>query len=295
MCEPVTPRLTLFDTNELKGIRSVAFVVADSLRWDSFQEASKPVIDRWAPRQAKRFSYASWTQPSHSCLLSGLLPHQSLAGTLAAATYASDHSLWAYVLAGDEGARRHLYPEFCLPLMAQRCGWRTIGRVALPILNQSTSFSRGFDDYALAPPGSNLGAQIESLSFSLSPGKNFIFINAGETHYPYLLPRARMPRISGMHGTLARHLEIGSDEAVRSLEEVEFSSQDMAAMHASQVKAMELVDKRIENLLNLLPKPVFLLIVSDHGELFGEDGFFGHGPFFHRMLFEVPLAAGVVK
>jgi hypothetical protein len=291
----MSAKLELFEANALANIRSVAFVVLDSLRWDSFELASKPILDRWAPIQAKRFSYASWTQPSHCCLLSGLLPHRSPTGQLAAATYLSDFSLWAHVLGGHEDAKRHLYPEFCLPLMAQRCGWCTIGRVAMPVLNESTVFVRGFDDYSLSPAGSNFGTQIESISLSLNPDRNFVFINAGETHYPYLLPKARMPQISGVHGALGQLGKVSIGETARSVEEIPFDMDDMAAMHKSQIKAVEMVDSRIDRLLEMLPKPIFLLIVSDHGELFGEDGFFGHGPFFHKILFEVPIATGIVK
>lgn len=284
---------TLFEPDELRGMRSVAFVVLDSLRWDSFEQARTPVLDRFAPRQSKRYAYASWTQPSHTCLLAGLLPHESLTGMLASATYATDYSLWANALGGAEEAKQHLYAEFCLPLMARRCGWHTIGRVAMPVLNESTAFSRGFDDYMLSPAGSNLGTQVESISLSLSGGNNFVFINAGETHYPYLMPKAGLPRISGVHGVLGGRS--GVEAAPPVGEAVPFTPEQMRAMHKSQVRAAELADKRIGHLVELLPKPLLLLVVSDHGELFGEGGFFGHGPFFHPALFEVPLAAGVVR
>ena len=58
---------------------------------------------------------------------------------------------------------------------------------------------------------------------------------------------------------------------------------------------LELVDKHLRSLIDCLAKPLLFIFVSDHGELFGEDGFVGHGPFFHRMLFDVPLAVGVVR
>jgi hypothetical protein len=283
------------DARDLEGVRSVAFLVLDSLRWDSFVRATTPGLDRWAPRRAQRFAYASWTQPSHTCLLAGLLPYEPRPGSLAATTYAKDHSLWSRVLAGDEAARRHLFPEFCLPLMAQRCGWRTFGRVAMPVLNEKTAFSRGFDDYLLAPRGASFGAQIESLSGLLPPERAFVFMNLGDTHYPYATQPGRLPRLSGAHGVLQQYAEAHDSEAVVSVERLPFGSTELAELHQSQIRALELVDRRLERLLEMLPKPVFLLVVSDHGELFGEDGYFGHGPFFHRLLFEVPLVSGVVR
>jgi len=44
-------------------------------------------------------------------------------------------------------------------------------------------------------------------------------------------------------------------------------------------------------LMILLPH----VVTSDHGELFGEDGLFGHGPFIHEKVLEVPLAEGMIQ
>jgi glucan phosphoethanolaminetransferase (alkaline phosphatase superfamily) len=35
-------------------------------------------------------------------------------------------------------------------------------------------------------------------------------------------------------------------------------------------------------------------VTSDHGELFGEDGYFGHGPINHEKVLEVPFVEGMV-
>ena len=42
----------------------------------------------------------------------------------------------------------------------------------------------------------------------------------------------------------------------------------------------------------MLPPGTWVTITSDHGELFGEDGFFGHGPICHEKVFEVPFVEG---
>ena len=34
-------------------------------------------------------------------------------------------------------------------------------------------------------------------------------------------------------------------------------------------------------------------MTSDHGELFGEGGYFGHGPIAHEKVFEVPFVEGL--
>ena len=38
-----------------------------------------------------------------------------------------------------------------------------------------------------------------------------------------------------------------------------------------------------------------ILVTADHGELFGEAGYFGHGPIMHEKCFEVPFLEGKLK
>ncbi len=47
--------------------------------------------------------------------------------------------------------------------------------------------------------------------------------------------------------------------------------------------------------MNQLPENTWLIVTSDHGELFGEDGFFGHGPIAHEKVLEVPFVEGLVR
>jgi len=272
---------------DAEGLRSIAFVVADSLRWDSYCQARTPNLDRWCGPAERRYSYATWTQPSHACLLGGLLPHGNAVGRPAAATYADDYAFWATVLGSDHSMPHPLYPEFCLALMATRCGWVTIGRVAMPVLNEQSAFSRGFDDYQLSPRGSTLGTQCSSLPATYGP-RTFVFINLGETHYPYAMPPGSVPHLAGAHGVISRSEPSVSPPRLND-------HGWMKMLHRSQVEAMERVDQGLCLLVERLPKPMLLLFTSDHGELFGEEGYFGHGPFVHPLLFEVPLAIGVIR
>jgi hypothetical protein len=38
-----------------------------------------------------------------------------------------------------------------------------------------------------------------------------------------------------------------------------------------------------------------IIVTADHGELFGEDGYFGHGPIQHEKVWEVPFVEGKVR
>jgi arylsulfatase A-like enzyme len=43
-----------------------------------------------------------------------------------------------------------------------------------------------------------------------------------------------------------------------------------------------------------VPDDTYLVITSDHGDLFGEGGMFGHGAVVHEKVLEVPFAEGLV-
>jgi hypothetical protein len=118
-------------------------------------------------------------------------------------------------------------------------------------------------------------------------------VNAGETHYPYLMPRGSVPHLCGIRGAAESRTDASASQ--RETLDCLFERKTLQALHASQIEATTTLDRRLGYLLDILPKPIFLVFVSDHGELFGENGLFGHGPFFHKVLFEVPLAFGVVK
>lgn len=52
----------------------IVFIVMDSCRYDSFLAAKTPNIDRIGEAE-KRYSYASWTTPSHYAFTMGMMPH----------------------------------------------------------------------------------------------------------------------------------------------------------------------------------------------------------------------------
>ena len=51
----------------------------------------------------------------------------------------------------------------------------------------------------------------------------------------------------------------------------------------------------VEELFDTVPKNTYITITSDHGELFGEDGYFGHGPIQHEKVFEVFFVEGKLR
>ena len=71
------------------GKNNFVLIILDSCRYDSLTKARPKVIRSLGPVE-RRWSYASWTSPSHYNLLSGLLPHSSPKHVFASEYYKRD-------------------------------------------------------------------------------------------------------------------------------------------------------------------------------------------------------------
>ena len=67
----------------------------------------------------------------------------------------------------------------------------------------------------------------------------------------------------------------------------------MKMLYNAQVKSVEYVDGLVGKIMDKAAKDrTHFIVTADHGDLFGEDDFFGHGPIFHEKVFEVPFIEG---
>ncbi|MCP4293560.1 MAG: sulfatase-like hydrolase/transferase [bacterium] len=288
---------------------NIVFIVFDSCRFDAYLAAKTPNLDRIGQAE-KRYSYASWTSPSHYTFLMGMVPHQSPKGVFASEVYREEFTTWSQRLNIKEVEFAKFVPQLSLPYFLKSQGYRTEGVVSLPVLNPLTSMSAHFDRYELAPSHNNLSAILEgqkevrdaggeitqrafkALEFSDDqPG--FYFLNTGETHYPYTLPGETaddLPHISGVHGVF-KHL----DEFVKNpggflegkKQDEFFTPNQFKAFFEKQISCVEHLDSVVGKFMDRCPRNTHFMIMSDHGEAFGEDGYFGHGPVFHEKVFEV--------
>jgi hypothetical protein len=275
----------------LERARNLVIVVLDSLRYDSWL-AAPPSCLRELGAAERRFSYASWTAPSHYNLLMGLLPHASPPHVYASDYYQQDFLRYRERLGVPDMEFRKLLPQIFLPTyLRHTLGYRTHARVSMPVLNKFTPINRDFDSYELMPSHNDMAAMLEQLSFD-PERPSFWLLNVGETHYPYAYPgadAADLPHISGVHGVFKRLDEIRAGGG----EPAEFFTPAMLKqLHERQVAALEYLDGVLERLIARLPENTWLIVTSDHGELFGEDGYFGHGPIAHQKVLEVPFVEG---
>src|SRR3954462_9060294 len=273
-------------------------IIFDSCRYDSFIEA-RPKTIRKLGKVECRWSYASWTAPSHYNLLTGLLPHNSPKHVFASDYYKRDFLKYSERLGVEGVGFKSLIPKLYFPaFLKESLGYRTHAMVSLPVLNPRTILNHGFDTYRLMDNHNDMRAMIREMRFP-EDRPSFYILNVGETHYPYALPDEppeNWPRISGVHGVF-KHLDdqvVGGKLLVKSKDRF-FKKAEMEMLRDRQVRAVKYLDRVVEELFDIVPENTYITITADHGELFGESGFFGHGPIFHKKVFEVPFVEGKIR
>jgi membrane-anchored protein YejM (alkaline phosphatase superfamily) len=124
-------------------------------------------------------------------------------------------------------------------------------------------------------------------------------LNVGETHYPYAKPdedSSMWPRISGVNGVFKKMGEAVDAQGNLVKDDTAFFDDDkMRQLHERQVDTVRYLDAVFEQLYDLCPKNTHIVVTADHGELFGEAGYFGHGPIMHEKCFEVPYLEGKIR
>jgi arylsulfatase A-like enzyme len=265
----------------------VVVVVLDSLRYDNAMAAGMQNTARLGDIE-RRWSYASWTAPSHFNLLTGLLPHASPTRVYASEYYKADFERYTERLGVPDIEFAAMLPQLWLPTYLRNVlGYRTAALVSMPVLNPATPINRDFDDYALMESHNDMAGIVDRVAFD-ADRPTFWMLNVGETHYPYALPGddvTEFPRVSGVHGVLKR-----AEEAPEF-----FADDALEQLRARQVRAATYTDQLIGALYDVVPPRTWIIVTSDHGELFGEAGYFGHGPIAHDKVLEVPFVEGTIR
>ena len=274
---------------------NLVWIIFDSCRWDTFAAARTPNISRLG-RAERRYSYASWTVPSHAVYIMGVSPHASPRNVFASDVYKKDFANWSTRLNIPDISFRGFVPQLSLPSFLRQQGYRTNALVSLPVLNQTTILNAHFDRYQLMKSHNDLGAIIDELKFDPAQ-PSFYFINTGETHYPYTIPGETaedLPILHGVHGVF-KHMDdvmVEGKESPDDIWEKFFTQERMAGLKVKQQKNVEYLDGLFAKLYDVCPPNTHIMVTSDHGELFGEDGYFGHGPIMHEKVFEVFFVEG---
>ena len=268
----------------------LVYVIMDSCRYDSYNAAATPNMDKLGIAE-RRYSYASWTSPSHYALLMGMIPHTNPKGVFASEVYKQEFVKWVDRLGIADLSFKTFVPYLSLPKVLQDLGYQTIARVSMPVLNQFTAINQYFDDYALMPNHNDFASMVRDVEF-VDDELRFYFFNLGETHYPYMLKGDDLPHISGVHGVFKEMDEVLLTKATSPASKF-FDLAEMQRLHKQQISCVEYIDKLMGELFAKCPPNTHIIVTADHGELFGEDDYFGHGPIMHEKCFEVPFLEGL--
>ena len=286
--------------SERRARNNYVVVILDSCRYDSLMEAAPRALSKLGVVE-RRWSYASWTAPSHYNLLMGLLPHSSPSHVYASEYYKHDFLKYNERLGAEDFEFKSLVPHLFLPTVLKRkLGYQTHAMVSLPVLNPATLINRDFDTFTLMPKHNDMAAMIDRMTFS-PDFPSFYLLNVGETHYPYALPgepENQWPKIHGVHGVF-KHLDdlvVGGKLVEDKDGEPKFFDQTkLDQLRARQVEAVRYLDDVFSRLFDTVPRDTYITVTADHGELFGEEGYFGHGPIHHEKVYEVPFVEGKIR
>lgn len=266
-------------------------VILDSCRWDALAAADLRCLAQLGPLE-RRHSYATWTAPSHYNLLMGLLPFPSHGESEPPPATGAGLADWGPRLGLPElpAGFAAMLPALWLPEWLSRLGIEPHARVSMPVLNPATPLARGFVSYRQMPQHNDLHAILDDVELCADRPR-FYLLNTGETHYPYAAAGTgapERPHLPGVHGVF-RALSEGRPLDARSV-----PADQLAELQAAQVDAARALASPLTRLLEQAPTGTRIIVTSDHGELFGEGGLFGHGPVAHPKVLEVPFVEGVV-
>lgn len=252
---------------------NIAVVTLDSLRYDVAERASTPNLRRLfeqcgAGTWRRVYAPATYTLPSHLSLFQGAIGPSNFGPE---PVYNRSISSFFKIALPWRTAERGLYevaPAENVVRGFREQGYRTVGVGGVGWFNPAyatSSFWRGqffdefyWDDRFSEHNRSSFEHQLETVGGLLEDSSRrplFFFLNVAATHAPY---------------------------------------REEEASTAGQERALEYVDEHWPKLISLLPKPCHVLLLSDHGDCFGEDGRWGHC-FYHEKVMEVPMVHFVLS
>ena len=265
----------------------LVIIILDSCRYDSFLRAKRFNFDKIGHLE-QRFSYASWTAPSHYSLLMGQLPHKNQANKLASAVYSEEFVSWSKRLGLRNLVGQSFLPHLSLSAALAVHHYYSEAFVSMPVLKESTGLGRNFDKWHFVTQDFNW--IIEQMNFS-GPLLKFYFLNLSETHFPYGT-KDPQPYLPGWNGIARDGFTYHGDSAWQGQF---FEKSRLKQFHQLQIKAVESCDASFGKLWSKAPDNTYFIVTSDHGECFGDGGFFGHGPMVNPKVFEVPFVEGAKK
>lgn len=274
---------------------NVVVLMLDALRPDYTQAygAARPTSP-WMANFAKQaavfdrcWSTSTWTAPACASLFSGLYPpeHGIVEGFMANVRRESRQKEKGVAELAPQGSLINTFaPDMVLlPQYLREFGYRCFGLATNPNIGPEIGFDRGFEKFIAKPEGTadQVGAWVEDWREELTQGEDpyFLYLHYMDVHKPY---NQRAPwyqaddAAGGSRPDASGEPRSAAEEAAEAYRsELRFLDEQLAALEKSWAWD--------DNTL--------VLVVSDHGEEFGEHGGIGHPFQMHAELNRVVFMA----
>jgi hypothetical protein len=253
---------------------SVLFVTLDSCRYDTFAAAKAPHMKAIGPLE-RAMAPSHFTFGSHSAMFMGFTP--GVAAKRERYVNPKYAKLFKLDNAGHAGFAKPFFDLTGANIIEgfKRAGYATIGTGALGWFDPGTETGRvlssSFERFYYPGNLHSLAKQVTWAEKELAAAVKkpaFVFINLGETHVPYYYDGAPWDRRRNPC------VPFGTDN-------------DAAECRRRQIACIEFVDAQLAPLLQRFGDQV-VMVTSDHGDCWGEDGLWEHG-ISHEKTLEVPL------
>ncbi|MEO9515881.1 MAG: STM4013/SEN3800 family hydrolase [Paracoccaceae bacterium] len=259
------------DATSCLGSHDVLFLTIDSLRYDVAKQAMAagrtPVLAHALGHWDHRHSPASFTYAAHQAFFAGFLP------TPATPERAGEHRLFAARFAGSQSTGPNTL-EFDAPDIVTgfaQANYRTICIGGTGFFNKQTPLGNTLPSlfheswWSPAMGVTNARSQDHQVAkacerLAATQGPVFLFMNLSACHAPH-------------------HAYLGA------------ARRDSIQ---SQTAALEALDTALAGLFASLKGSTLLIVCSDHGDAFGEDGFHGHR-LGHTTVWDVPYGEAILQ
>jgi hypothetical protein len=259
--------------------RHAVLIVIDTLRDDMLEAAATPHLDGLAgrgQRPAVTWSSGTWTVPSVISIFTG--------------RHVRQHG-WDELPGPQAVPPIPAVPTLAEVLSAE--GFATAGLYANPILGRNLGFRRGFDRWERHADAALPGRAAQEIATWNDGRRHFLYLHLMGPH-AVLAPSAGARIRAGLTGDLAGKtfsLRWARRQHRRSPE----SSDRAIDLYRRAYRAViEDTDARIGQILSSLEpyrEETAIVVTSDHGEMLGEAGRFGHTSWIDEPLTRIPLIA----
>jgi len=252
---------------------NILFITLDSCRFDTFFAAHAPNMKSIGPLyQAKSPSH--FTYGAHAAFFMGFTPGvASLAAPYVNPKYGKIFRMKGGGFAGYHHPYLDLEGANIIDGL-RKLGYTTLGSGAVgwfnPYSDTGKNLTQSFNDFYFPGDSSSLLKQLQWIEKRLiqCPPPHFVFLNIGETHVPY-------------------HYE-GAPWDASYNPCVPFGvNNDAGECRRRQIACVEFIDAHIDSILQRFSDGL-IIVCSDHGDAWGEDGLWEHG-ISHNVVLEVPL------